>query len=150
MTKGRLDRPVMDKSIPTDFVARRKEAELRGKYYFDEAKKPQGFTYNWKRHSCVGKEDAPYMTYLKSQYWSAVPGHRHPEAGGNGDSPIIIDGLMLMECPDHLVAYMNAEPAQKNAEAMNTQQQKIGASNNPDMPRVVQKFARTMDSGIPA
>ena len=143
--KLRLSRPARGKEIPEDFISRRKQFNLMGKFYFDESKKPEGFRYNWKRFSCVGKEDREYMLYLQRQYWNPVPGSRHPECGGAGDSPIIIEGLMLMECPEHFAAYMDSEPAQLNAEAMNTQRQKLEISTNSDMPRVVQKFSRTVE-----
>ncbi len=138
-------RPVRSKELPADFLAKRNQSNLMGKFYFDETKKPDGFRYNWKRFSCVGKEDKQYMIYLQNNYWNPVPGSRHPETGGQGDSPIIVEGLMLMECPEHIAAYMDAEPADLNAEAMNTQRQKLETSTHKDMPRVVQKFSRSVE-----
>lgn len=133
------------RKIPEDFIARRSQTNLMGKYYYDESKRPEGMRYNWKRLSCVGKEDKQYMIYLQNNYWNPVPGNRHPEAGGHGDEPIIVEGLILMECPEHLAAYMDSQPLEKNEEAMHTQRQKLETSSHKDMPRVVQKFARTME-----
>lgn len=71
--------------------------ELDDKYYYDRTLQPDDMVYEWKRYSVLGKEDRQYMAKMMRYGWKAVPGSRHPETGGQGDEPIIIDGQILME-----------------------------------------------------
>lgn len=68
------------------------------KYFIPEHEKPEGMSYDWKRFSVYGQEDKGHMTKLQRMgYWASVPGSRHPQFGFEGEQPIIVDGLMLME-----------------------------------------------------
>lgn len=71
--------------------------DLDDRYYYDRNLQPEGMTYEWKRYSVLGKEDRQYMARMLRQGWKPVPGERHPETGGYGEEPIIIDGQILME-----------------------------------------------------
>lgn len=75
-------------------------------FYIDPAIIPEGMSYEWKRNTIRGKEDAQYQAKLRQKgYWSPVPASRHPELAGfgiTGDQPIIIEDQMLMERPAEL------------------------------------------------
>lgn len=157
--RANLERPGLERDkpreleIPRELIELYDEENLMGAYYLDETKKPEGVRYNWKRFSCYGKEDKQYQVYLNRRKWTAVPGGRHPEAGGEGEEPLVINGLMLMECPEHIAKFFDDKASGKNAEAMDTQERirNLSDSKNKDMPRVVQKFSRTYapDQSIP-
>ena len=59
---------------------------------------PEGMSYEWKRYSIRGMDDKSHQTKLRQMgYWQSVPGDRHPRFGFQGDAPIIIDEMILME-----------------------------------------------------
>ena len=76
------------------------------RFYIDPSIIPDGMSYEWKRVSIRGMDDKQYQTKLRSKgYWTPVLASRHPELAGfgvEGDQPIVIDDLMLMERPIEL------------------------------------------------
>lgn len=70
-------------------------------FYFDTAKIPAGWDYQYKRHSVFGKEDSAYSIALARAGWTPVPRERHPEEmPGDSTSQIIVrKGCVLMERP---------------------------------------------------
>ena len=106
-------RPPMRDEDPRDRAAKRM-AELRGlhgdgvlddgidKFYIDRSIIPDGWDYEWKRHTLLNKEDPSYQVALARGGWEPVPTSRHPHMmpfGTSGDSPILLDGQILMERP---------------------------------------------------
>lgn len=91
--------------------AARRAAELRDHrgsldegtddFYIDARIIPDGWSYEWKRHTTLGAEDPGYQVSLARAGWEAVPAHRHPEMmpdnykGGS----ITRKGMILMERP---------------------------------------------------
>lgn len=66
---------------------------------------PDGWTYEWKRHSTYGVEDPAYQIQLARAGWTPVPASRHPEMMPYGTShdTVLRKGMMLMECPTEIV-----------------------------------------------
>lgn len=107
-------RPPLREDDPRTRAAKR-AAELRGhlgeidegtdKFYVDPDSIPDGWTYEWKRHSTHGKEDPAYHVQLLRAGWSAVPADRHPEMMPDRGSynTILREGMILMECPTEIV-----------------------------------------------
>lgn len=65
---------------------------------------PQGWTYEWRRYSVLGKEDPQNMMEMNRLGFEPVPASRHPElmpAGYAGET-IIKKGQILMERPSVL------------------------------------------------
>lgn len=93
------------------------DATPTGRLDIDQAKIPLGWSYAWRTYSVIGKENAYYMNELQRTGWRSVPADRHPEfMPKDWDGPIIIDGLILMECPTILV---DRQKAKDNREAKN-------------------------------
>lgn len=92
-------------------AAARRAAELRAhgsaieettdKFYIPREIIPDGWEYNWKRHTVYGQEDPSYQIQLAREGWTAVPRSRHPDMMPYGSNSEIIfrDGQILMECP---------------------------------------------------
>lgn len=99
-------------------LSSRELAELRAKEVMDARNKhsgdendkfyvrpdaiPDGWTYQWCRHSLIGMDLTSHQVGLAMAGWSNVPAGRHPEMmpiGTPPDSGIIRDGLILMERP---------------------------------------------------
>lgn len=73
----------------------------KDKYYVDPTKIPDGWSYEWRTYTVVGKENPQYQVQLQRAGWRAVPTKRHPELMPKdwADGVILIDGMMLMERP---------------------------------------------------
>lgn len=86
---------------------------------FNAPKAPDGWTYEWKRHSTFNQEDPSYQTTLAQTGWEPVPLNRHPQmmpTGHKGDN-IIRKGMMLMQRPEIVTQKV------KEREVMNARRQ---------------------------
>ena len=120
--------------------AAQRAAELRGhlkdeisdaedKFYVDLNAIPDGWTYEWKRHTIYGEEDPAYQVSLARSGWTAVPVSRHPDMmPHNTDHKIITrDGMILMECPTEIVdGRRRNELAKARAQVRHKEQQLAG------------------------
>lgn len=73
-------------------------------FYIDPAIIPDGWSYEWKRHTLLGREDPSYQVSLARAGWEAVPAKRHPEMMPLNSTATIIErkGMILMERPQSL------------------------------------------------
>jgi hypothetical protein len=73
-------------------------------FYIDPAIIPEGWSYEWKRHTLLGREDPSYQVSLARAGWEAVPAKRHPEMMPLNSTATIIErkGMILMERPQSL------------------------------------------------
>lgn len=95
--------------------ARARAAELRGhlgdldegtdEFYISRDMVPDGWTYEWKRHTIFGQDDPAYQVQLAREGWTAVPAARHPQMmpAGSSEGVILRKGMMLMECPTEII-----------------------------------------------
>ena len=95
--------------------AAKRAAEIRGHigemdegtddFYVDKSSIPDGWTYEWKRHTVYGSEDPAYQVQLARAGWAPVPALRHPEMMPMGSSHTMIlrKGCILMERPTEIV-----------------------------------------------
>ena len=95
--------------------AKQRAEELRGHlgdvvdgtddFYISADVIPDGWTYEWKRHTTYGAEDPTYQVALARSGWTAVPATRHPEMmPHNTESRTILrKGMILMECPKEII-----------------------------------------------
>lgn len=75
------------------------------KFHYDESRKPEEMTYEWKRESVFGAPDRSHQIGLAHNYWTHVPADRHPELMGDSSSGHIKqDGLVLMERHEEITA----------------------------------------------
>lgn len=97
--------------------AQQRMAEIRsnfGEQGFDEgidefhialSEIPEGWSYEWKMESVLGRVDPAYETALRRKGWFPVPTSRHPSympVGTPGQEPIRRKGMILMERPMEL------------------------------------------------
>lgn len=95
--------------------AARRAAEIRGhigemndgtdEFFIDVSIIPEGWSYEWKRKTLWGQEDASYTVHLARMGWEPVPSSRHPEMMPSGWAHNTIErkGLILMERPSEVV-----------------------------------------------
>lgn len=100
MSKGRKEARETSRAEPRQVERELTDTqyeELEDRYYYDRNLRPDDMIYEWKRHTIINKEDPNYQNKMQRHGWRVVPGSRHPELGGKGENPIIIDGNVLME-----------------------------------------------------
>jgi hypothetical protein len=103
-------RPVRDEEDPRIRAARRAAEILENRGSMDEGDDeffidpriiPEGWSYEWKRHTILNKEDPSYQVQLARGGWEGVPAFRHPEMMPQGYEGHLIErkGMILMERP---------------------------------------------------
>lgn len=120
--------------------AARRAAELQEHGYLDEGNDkffidprmiPEGWSYEYKMFTVLGKEDPSYQVQLRNAGWDPVPADRHSElmpVGYTGGT-ILRDGMMLMERP-LVITEDRKRRDQKNArdQVLAKEQQLTGAA----------------------
>lgn len=103
-------RPPLREEDPRTRAARR-AAEIRNhiggldegtdEFYIPLESIPEGWTYEWKRKSVLGQEDAAHQVALARLGWEPVPASRHPAFMPDGGKHAVIErkGMILMERP---------------------------------------------------
>jgi hypothetical protein len=133
-----LRKPVREES-PRERAAKR-AAELRGhqgvdldtvnEFYFPAESIPDGWTYEWKRHTLMGKEDPAYQVALARGGWEAVPASRHPEqmpiAGAH--QTITRKGMILMERPAEITEDVRRREQLKARNQVRAKEEQLGAT----------------------
>lgn len=111
--------PTPTTSAPVDKSESLKRAEARtqelldhnedgdgvDKFAIDPSIIPEGWTYEWKRATVMGKPDPSYAIQLRRSGWEAVPAERHPEMmpfGWDSGAAIEREGMILMERPKQI------------------------------------------------
>mgnify|MGYP006288033009 CR=1 FL=1 len=77
--------------------------EFHDDFYIDPRDIPDGWDYNWKRHTTGGMPDPAYEVELLQNGWEAVDASRHPHMMPPGyRGPIERKGMILMERPKEI------------------------------------------------
>lgn len=131
-------------------MRRRKNMAQTDQLYVDQAKVPEGMTYEWKRKTYWGKEDRKNMILQDENGFTPVPAKRHPEIVGqtaNPEGEIEVGGLVLMERPKELQDEARQEEQRGALKDVQTQMQRLKLTGNNEMDRVVQKANRSYERG---
>lgn len=125
-----------------DSIARAKQRaeELRGHlgdvvdgtddFYIPHDVIPDGWTYEWKRHSIYGAEDPTYQVALLRSGWSNVPASRHPEMmpHNTNSHTILRKGMVLMECPKEIIDERKDFELRKARQQVRTKEQQLAGT----------------------
>lgn len=129
-------RPAMHESS-SDRAARRAE-EIRGhigsmdegvdEFYIPQDAIPDGWTYEWKRKSVMGQEDAPYLVSLRRLGWDPVPAARHPDMMPMNSPAETIErkGMILMERPAEITEEVKRLELRRARAQMQQKQAQLG------------------------
>jgi hypothetical protein len=100
------------------------------KFYIDPAIVPDGWSYEYKMHSVLGKEDPSYQVFLRQKGWEPVPASRHPELMPMGwtGGHILREGQMLMERPLVITQEAMRRDSKNAREQMRSKEEQIGAA----------------------
>lgn len=121
--------------------AARRAAEIKGhlggnmdegtdEFYVNTNSVPDGWTYEWKRKSVLGKEDPAYQVSLARLGWEPVPASRHPEMMPAGMSAADIErkGMVLMERPKEITDEARRIDAQKARNQVRAKEQQLSSA----------------------
>lgn len=139
-------RPKMREDDPRERAAQRAR-ELRehhgdmtdgtDDFYVDIDSIPDGWTYEWKRHSTYGVEDPAYQIQLARSGWTPVPLSRHPEMMpyGSAQDTILRKGMMLMECPTEIVEERRLDEKRRARDQVRHKESQIAGTPDGTMTR---------------
>lgn len=106
------------------------ESTEQDKYHIDASVIPDGWAYQWKMQSVLGKEDPGYQTNIERGGWEAVPASRHPEMmplGGNYKT-IDRDGMRLYERPQSIDDKVRARNDKAARDQVRQKEVQLGAA----------------------
>jgi len=106
-------------------------------FYIPEDVIPDGWTYEWKRHTTYGAEDPTYQVALARSGWTAVPSNRHPEMMPHNtpSSTILRKGMILMECPTEIIRERKDADLQKARMQVRVKEQQLAGTPDGTMTR---------------
>ena len=98
---------------------------------------PDGWTYEWKRHTTYGQEDPAYQIQLARSGWEAVPATRHPwmMPANNANGTILRKGMILMQCPTEIIDERRAAELRKARLQVRHKEQQIAGTPDGTMTR---------------
>lgn len=98
-------------------VITRKRSASTDPYHVPPELIPDGWVYQWNRHSVYNQEDTSEQIAMAENGWTPVPAGRHKgqymPASYPDEKPILRDGLMLCERPIELEMEARAEEKAK-------------------------------------
>jgi hypothetical protein len=100
------------------------------KFYIDPRVIPDGWSYEWRTLTVLGKEDPSYAVNLARKGWEAVPRSRHPEMMPEGypGNTIVRDGQMLMERPKEITDEAKAKEYRAARDQVRAKETQLGAA----------------------
>jgi hypothetical protein len=107
------------------------------KFYIDPKAIPDGWSYEYRRHTVLGKDDPSYQVMLAQKGWEPVPADRHPELmpmGFKGNT-IEREGMILMERPKLITDMANDREYRKAREQMGAKEAQLSGAPAGTAPR---------------
>lgn len=100
------------------------------KFYIDPKLIPDGWSYEWKKFTVLGKEDPSYQVSVARKGWEAVPCYRHPTLmpiGYQGET-IEREGMILMERPLEITQEAKARDLRVARAQVRGKEEQLGGS----------------------
>lgn len=132
-------RPSMREDNPRDAAAKR-AAEIRGhlpgveentdEFFIPAGMIPDGWTYEWKRHTVYGAEDPAYQVALARTGWEPVPLRRHPKmmpVNWKGET-IERKGVILMQRPKEITDTVEETNRRRARNQVRAKEQQLAAA----------------------
>lgn len=117
---------------------------------------PDGWSYEYKRHTVYGAPDPSYEVSLAQKGWEPVPASRHPELmpPAYQGNTIIRDGLVLMERPAEITDERRRRDQMNARDQVRAKEEQLGAApighfdrDNKGTP--LAKIKKSVEVGIP-
>ena len=109
-------------------VLSRKRGTNVDRFYVPSHLIPDGWSYEWKSQTVLGKENVAHMMHMAENGWTPVDSSRHPGffMPGNYTGPITRDDMILMERPSELTNEARQEDIDAANALINYQRQQLG------------------------
>jgi hypothetical protein len=103
------------------------DADTTDEFYIDTSLIPDGWTYEWKRHSTLNAIDPAYQVQLAQMGWEPVPASRHPDLMPLGWKGTTIErkGMMLMERPEEITQKIRDRDRRAAIEPVKSMEEKL-------------------------
>jgi hypothetical protein len=100
------------------------------KFYIDPRIIPDGWSYEWKAFTVLGKENPGYQVSLAHRGWEAVPRTRHPEMmpDNHRGETIEREGQILMERPLEITNEVKALELKKARDQVRGKEQQLSGA----------------------
>lgn len=163
-----VDRPPLRSSPkeeePRDRARRRAEQirehlggldEGTDEFFIPSSMIPDGWTYEWKRHTIYNQEDPAYTVQLAREGWEAVPvdrdsDHRAMMPAGWGKKTIERKGMVLMERPIEITEEVRSIELRRARSQVRMKEQQLSATPEGtltrDDPRVAPKIKKNFEA----
>jgi hypothetical protein len=104
--------------------------ESTDKYYIEPRLIPDGWSYEWKTLTVLGKENPSYQVAVAHRGWEAVPRRRHPEMMPDNypGNTIERDGMILMERPKEITDEVKANDYRNARQQVRAKETQLGAA----------------------
>lgn len=111
----------------------------KDKYYVDPSKIPDGWSYEWRTYTVVGKENPQYQVQMQRAGWRPVPAKRHPELMPKdwAEGVVLIDGMMLMERPKAITDFQRERDKREADAPIKNIKDKLSGAPQGQFPRGV-------------
>jgi hypothetical protein len=105
-------------------------AEGPDEFYFDIRLIPDGWTYEWKRHTVQNAPDPAYEVQLTRTGWEPVPATRHPFMMPSGYTGNTIErkGMILMQRPKEITDHFRARDNKNARDQVRFKEQQVSAA----------------------
>lgn len=101
-----------------------------GPFYIDPRIIPDGWSYEWKTYTVLGKENPSYQVSMAHKGWEAVPRSRHPHLMPHNHQGETIEreGMMLMERPLEITQEAKARDLRVARAQVRGKEEQLGGS----------------------
>jgi hypothetical protein len=127
------------------------ELDGQDEFAIDARVIPDGWSYEWKRHTILNKEDPSYQVSLARTGWEAVPAYRHPEMMPEKYTGETIErkGMILMERPLQVTNMVKQQELRKaRVQVRDKETQLTGAPAGPNSPFENTNAGKPINTGI--
>ena len=135
--------------------AERRAAEIRGHIgeldegidEFATPPAPEGWVYNWKRHTVHNMPDPSYNAALQRRGWEPGPASRHPEMVSldERDGAVFRKGMVLMERPKTINDEAKAAELRKARNEVRQKEIQLGAARPGEFERKAPSIKRQFE-----
>lgn len=152
-------RPALRAEDDAKTRAAQRAAQLRGhlgdvvdgtdEFYISPDVIPDGWAYEWKRHTIYGAEDPAYQVALARSGWTPVPTSRHPDMMPHDTNAGIITrkGCILMEIPKEIQDERKESEARKARQQVRHKENQLSGTPDGTMERVRPEIKKSYAAG---
>ena len=120
-------------------------------FYIPKDMIPEGWSYEWKRHTIFNQEDPAYAVQLAREGWEPVSVQKHPQMMPSNWTKGTIErkGMILMERPREICEEVARIEQRRAREQVRIKEAQLAGAPEGTLERVSPKISKTFDMPIP-